>query len=103
MTCEIKRKEDGLLIKPMGDIDHHLSVLIREKIDVLIEDEGVKLLEFDFSNINFMDSSGVGLIMGRYKKIRPWGGKISVKNLKPEIKRIFEISGLFKLVDVKED
>ena len=53
---------------------------------------------FDFSNVSFMDSAGIGLLMGRYKLASMLGGQVEVKNITPSIKKIFEMSGIQKVI-----
>ena len=91
-------KDRTLVVKLDGDLDHHLSQLIRIPIDEKIDKNGIDAVVFDFKNTGFMDSSGIGLIMGRYKLLSRKGGKVFVTNVSPAIKRIFEISGLYKIV-----
>lgn len=81
-----------------GELDHHSAESVRIKIDNKLDELGKVNLLFDFSGVNFMDSSGIGVVIGRYKKISEYGGKVGIINLKPEIKRIFEIGGLFRIV-----
>lgn len=94
--------EDRLIISLKADLDHHLADEIREVIDDVIEERGVRNIIFDFSKISFMDSAGIGLIMGRYKKIREVG-KIAVVGINPSIERILQISGLHKIVKEYSD
>lgn len=89
---------NSLLININAEIDHHTSYLLREKMDKEINRKDIKNIVFDFKNVSFMDSSGVGLIIGRYKVIEKIGGKVAIVNTNPKIKRIFEISGLFKII-----
>ncbi|MBZ4663205.1 MAG: spoIIAA [Caloramator sp.] len=96
--------EDGCLIVEMhGELDHHSAEGARIKIDNKIEELGINKLIFDFSGVNFMDSSGIGVIIGRYKKLKDYDGKVAVVNLKPQIKKIFELSGLFKILNEFEN
>lgn len=86
-----------LVISMIAELDHHLADEMREVIDHVIDERGVKDIIFDFSRIGFMDSAGIGLIMGRYKKIRD-RGNIYVAGAGDGISRILLISGLHKLV-----
>ena len=61
----------SLVIGLNTDLDHHLADEIREVIDEVVEERGIRSIIFDFSKVTFMDSSGIGLIMGRYKKNAP--------------------------------
>ena len=98
MRYFMDKKDRTLVVKLDGDLDHHLSQLIRIPIDEKIDKNGIDAVVFDFKNTGFMDSSGIGLIMGRYKLLSRKGGKVFVTNVSPAIKRIFEISGLYKIV-----
>ena len=91
-----------LVISMIAELDHHLADEMREVIDDVIDVRGVEDIIFDFSRINFMDSAGIGLIMGRYKKIRD-NGDISVVGANESIKRILLISGLHKIVYIYDN
>ncbi|HHY41401.1 MAG TPA: anti-sigma F factor antagonist [Thermoanaerobacterales bacterium] len=94
----IKLDHDMIKVNLKGEIDHHASLILREEIDNYIEKHRVKKILFNFKDVSFMDSSGVGMIIGRYKKLQNVGGKIGVVNLAPKIERIFQMSGLFSLI-----
>ena len=87
----------NLIISLNAELDHHLADEMREGIDEIIDERGVNRVIIDFSKVGFMDSAGIGLIMGRYKKIRD-NGDISVVGANESIKRILLISGLHKIV-----
>lgn len=89
--------DNGLIISMSAELDHHLADEMREVIDDIIDSRGVVNVIFDFSKIGFMDSAGIGLIMGRYKKIRG-RGQIYITGANDSIDRILLISGLHKLV-----
>lgn len=93
----------ALVVKMSGELDHHSSEIVRIKIDNKIEELGAKNLIFDFTEVNFMDSSGIGVVIGRYKKIIQYGGKVVVIGLSPKIKKVFDIAGLFKIIDEYDD
>ena len=80
-----------------GDIDHHSAKKIREAIDEQISNEKPSLVQLDFSGVQFMDSSGIGLIMGRYKIMNILGGKIRVINVPKSLERMIKLSGLVAL------
>lgn len=80
-----------------GEIDHHSVREIREQIDMALDVNRPKLLFLDFAKITFMDSSGIGLVMGRYRKAQLFGGKIEVLNPSAQIKKVMRLSGLEKL------
>lgn len=97
-------KNGKLLIAVLsGELDHHSAESVRVKIDNKLEELGEVNFLFDFSGVNFMDSSGIGVVIGRYKKISEYGGKVGIINLKPEIKRVFQVGGLFRIINEYRD
>ena len=92
----------NLIISLNAELDHHLADEMREVIDEIIDERGVNRVRIDFSKVGFMDSAGIGLIMGRYKKIRD-NGDISVVGANESIKRILLISGLHKIVYIYDN
>ena len=100
--------KDGFLTAMLsGEIDHHAARELREEIDETAMRTRPKMLTLDFSGVQFMDSSGVGLIMGRYKLMQTWGGGVTIANLPPKLEKIVSLSGLRELCaivkEVKED
>ena len=90
-------KDDYIIVTLRGDLDHHITQELKQEIDQLITEKRIINIVFDFMKVSFMDSSGIGLIMGRYKKIKPMEGTIYVCNLSISIQRIFKLSGLFSI------
>ncbi len=96
-------EEDKLLVLKITDeIDDCNVQKIRRKADYEIERYMPKKVIFDFDSVSFMDSSGIGLIIGRYKFTNMLGGKLEVANLTQNVKKIFEMSGILKLIPVTE-
>ncbi len=90
--------KDGILTAVLnGEIDHHAAREIRNEIDETAAKLKPKKLIFDFSAVQFMDSSGIGLIMGRCKLMQIWAGTVEITGLQPKIERIVSISGLNQL------
>lgn len=96
--CKSKVIDDFLVIELNEELDHHNAELIRDEIDKQIEIEDKKYVVFDFNNVSFMDSSGIGVIMGRYRKVYYMGGRIYVVGINKILDRIFSMSGLYKIV-----
>ena len=88
------------MIKMPEEIDHYKSGYICKNADEFILKKEVNHVVFDFEDTRFMDSSGIGIIMGRYRKIACFGGKIYVIHADRQIKRILSVSGLTKIVEV---
>ena len=93
---------DCLIIHFEEELDHHVTEQLRDVIDGIIERQGIRYLILDFENQSFMDSSGIGFIMGRYKKIAPYKGRIYVTNLGRGLERIFKIAGLYTITVEKD-
>ena len=87
-----------LIASVAGDIDHHCAAQVREKIDRAIERDNIKNIIFDFSKVSFMDSSGIGMVIGRYKLVERRSGTAAICAMSKEVKRIFDISGLGKII-----
>ncbi|MBR2876370.1 MAG: STAS domain-containing protein, partial [Clostridia bacterium] len=99
----LKRKNDSLFAFIKGEIDHHTAPGIREAIDdALSSAETVKLLVLDFSEVSFMDSSGVGLVMGRYRYAVTLGKKLRIENLDERNYKIMMMSGISKIAEVNK-
>ena len=90
---------NSLVVYIMADLDHHAVTYLRERSDRLITAGDIKNIIFDFTDVNFMDSSGIGLLMGRYKKVMFMGGKAAVTNVGSNVDRIFKMSGLYKIIE----
>lgn len=89
-----------LVVRLPEEIDHHRAGYICEQADRYIVKEKVNHVVFDFEKTRFMDSSGIGIIMGRYKKISCFGGKVYVIHTDRQVKRILYLSGLYKYVEI---
>ena len=101
MSVTIKNKNAIMYAFIKGEIDHHTVPDIREQIDdAVVSCEGIKTLVLDFSGVTFMDSSGVGLVMGRYRLALSNKKTVSVVNLSPRDYKIFKMSGLEKIADI---
>lgn len=93
--------EGILIIKLFGDIDHHSAKPLREGIDSEIYLYRAATVMLDLSNIDFMDSSGLGLILGRYTRIQELGGTLVITDPSESVERILELAGTKKLITVK--
>lgn len=94
---------DGVLhVALEGEIDHHSAVATRGEIDRLIYENRPRCLELELSRIGFMDSSGLGLVMGRYALIRELGGEMVVLDPSPAILRIFKLAGMERLIRIEQ-
>jgi stage II sporulation protein AA (anti-sigma F factor antagonist) len=92
----------AMIVSMNAELDHHLAEEMRDVVDEIIEKRDVRDIVFDFSRITFMDSAGIGLIMGRFKKLQGNGG-IYVAGTNEAIDRILLISGLHKIITKCDD
>lgn len=88
-----------LIIKFIGELDHHSAEEVRVKIDDRIDRDNIKKVIMDFSNVTFMDSSGIGVVIGRYKKIKSRNGIICIASANMRIDKVFQLSGIYKIID----
>lgn len=96
---EFFNNSKALVVKINEEIDHHSCSVLKDKLDVAINLSKIDKLIFDFTGVNFMDSSGIGMIMGRYKSIQKNSGKVAITGLQPTVKKIIQMSGLHKILD----
>ena len=91
-------KNDKLVIYLSGEIDHHSAREIREGVDRLIVTHRPKTFILDLEGVNFMDSSGLGLVLGRYRKIKELGAEMYLANAGERTMRILKMAGVDKII-----
>lgn len=94
---------ETLIIYLPEELDHHTVTEIREKTDYLFTCKKIRDVIFDYQNTYFMDSSGIGLVMGRYREVRYLKGDVYIVGINKKISRILEISGLYRVAKAKND
>ena len=99
---DFKVIDNYLMVKMPKEVDHHNSGYISKTADKFIMKDGIGNVVFDFEDTKFMDSSGIGIIIGRYKKISYFGGKVFAVNADTRIKRTLMICGLHKVIEIME-
>lgn len=102
MEADFQVIDRYLMVKMPEEIDHHQSFAISRKADTFLMQEQIRGIVFDFEDTKFMDSSGVGVIMGRYKKISCLGGRVYAIHADRQIRRILYISGLSRIMEIME-
>ncbi len=102
MSARIEYKQKEIRVYLDGEIDHHSASLIRVSIDEAIIHKRPSMLVLDFGAVSFMDSSGIGLVMGRYKMMKNVAGRIRVENLSPSAYKVMKLAGLEKLGEIKQ-
>ena len=98
MKFELAKSGNLLIVRVAGELDHHFADEIRMRIDAEIMKPPVTNILFDFNNLSFMDSSGIGLILGRQRIMESFGGGVAVKNPSPSVRRIIQVAGLSRLI-----
>ena len=101
MPVKLINEENRTTAMLSGEIDHHNAKGLRLEIDFTVREEQPKELILDFSDVGFMDSSGIGLVMGRYKLMKEIGGKVTVRNPSEQKKKVMKISGIDRLASIQ--
>ncbi len=99
--CNIEYDEGILIINISGDIDHHSAAPIREEIDTSLYIYRAGTVILDLSLVDFMDSSGLGLILGRYRKITALGGQLVIADPSPSAEKLLTLAGTEKIITIK--
>ena len=92
-----------ILVEISGDIDHHTAKQIRNDIDKEITEKDPKIMILGFSGVTFMDSSGIGLVMGRYRLMSERGGELIVTGAAGYIRKVFQLAGINRLTKMTDD
>ena len=102
--AEFSQKAEGdvLSVRIEGEVDHHSAVSLREEVDREILEVRPKRLELDLSGVSFMDSSGIGLIMGRYNLMKELEGELVGAKTGPATERILRLAGLDRMVQIND-
>lgn len=103
MIVEFKKEDKVLIFKLTEDVDQHTSEKIRRKMDNEIKRYIPRKVIFDFSNISFMDSAGIGMVLGRYKLAQMLDGELEIINVNRSMKKIFDMSGVSRIINIVEE
>lgn len=99
----LERKGMRLVVCLPVELDHHYTEEIRSEVDRVIEEEPIQELEFDFSRTVFMDSAGIGMILGRYKMMKALDGRIIMSHMRGQIQRILKLSGILQYIQLEQE
>ena len=103
LHIETERSRRTLIVRLAGELDHHTAETVKVKMEEALQEESTVNVILSLKNLTFMDSSGLGVILGRYKQVIAKGGKMIVCDVHPSVHRLFEMSGLFKIVTVRDN
>ena len=99
MYLDFEKRNEILIANFNGELDHNSAEEVRIRIDDRIDRDDISKVILNFSRGTFMDSSGIGAVVGRYKKIKNKGGKLFIAETSKNVDKIFELAGLYKLID----
>lgn len=103
LQIDLEVVSDVLVARLRGELDHHTAESVKQQMEDKILSGGVQHIVLSLEHLHFMDSSGLGVILGRYKQIKNRGGEMIICSINPLIHRLFELSGLFKIIQIKEN
>lgn len=103
LQIDLEHRRNVLIVRLQGELDHHTADRVRYKMEDELLRDGVRHVILSLKDLQFMDSSGLGVILGRYKQVRAKGGRMAVCDVNPSVYRLFELSGLFKIVDIHDN
>lgn len=98
MDIHLIRRRNNLIVRLKGELDHHTSTVFREAIEKELEKNVVQNIILNFNNLTFMDSSGIGVILGRYKKVKDRGGSIVFCGVNKNIEKLLQMGGLLSII-----
>lgn len=100
MNIKYQNEDKLLLVELTEEIDHHTVEKIRRRVDYEIQRFLPRKTIFDFSSVSFMDSAGIGMIIGRYKLLSMLGGELEIRNVKPQVEKVLKMSGILKIINI---
>ncbi|WP_027724412.1 anti-sigma F factor antagonist [Tuberibacillus calidus] len=103
LSVDLEIKQEVLCIRLEGELDHHTADILRERVTEALNQHLIRHILLNLERLEFMDSSGLGVILGRYKEIAAMGGEMVVCSISAPVKRLFEMSGMFKIIRFEED
>ncbi|MBP3646961.1 MAG: anti-sigma factor antagonist [Clostridia bacterium] len=99
----LKPLDQAVTVVIAGELDHCAAPQIRAMLDDLLTDPMVTHLVLDLENLTFMDSSGIGVLLGRLRTLQNRGGSMSVKNMQPPVEKLFRLSGMHRVIGIEKD
>ncbi|MCD7033291.1 anti-sigma F factor antagonist [Metabacillus sp. GX 13764] len=103
LAVDFTVKESVLCIRLSGELDHHTAEELRDQVKEHLQSKELKSIVLNLGDLSFMDSSGLGVILGRYKQVKQLGGEMVICSISPSVKRLFDMSGLFKIIRLEEN
>ena len=98
VLLDIEFKQDTLFVRPGGELDLSVADFLRNNLEETLDREPARNIVFNLSKVSFVDSSVLGVLLGRYKRVSKNGGKILIVSPQPQVRKILELSGLFRIM-----
>ncbi len=98
MDLEIILKDQFLLVRVYGELDHHWAAKLRQSVDQALQEHRAQNLLLNLEGLTFMDSSGIGVLLGRYKRVSGQGGRMALCRVSSSVFKVLEISGVPKII-----
>ncbi len=102
MHINLLSQQNKLYVRIAGELDHHSAAEIKDQVDAKIVSEGISTLVFDLSGLTFMDSSGIGVILGRYKLMKSFGGQVYIVSGNKNVNKLLALSGIPDIIRVAD-
>ena len=99
----LKPLDTAVTVVIAGELDHCAAPQIRRMLDELLEDPMLMHLTLDLENLTFMDSSGIGVLLGRLRILQSRGGTMSVRNMQPQVEKLFRLSGMHRVIGIEKN
>ncbi|GAB4073533.1 anti-sigma F factor antagonist [Barrientosiimonas marina] len=96
-------KQDVLVVRMSGELDHHEAEPLRNEWKDMMDANAVRHVILNLESVTFMDSSGLGVVLGRYKEVLQLGGEMVVCSISSPVQRLFDMSGMFKIIRLEEN
>lgn len=103
LEVDIEHRGEALIVRLKGELDHHTAESLKSKMEKALEQSDCHHIILSMKDLSFMDSSGLGVILGRYKQIKGRGGQMVVCDVNTSVYKLFEMSGMFKIMAVEQD
>lgn len=103
LQIEFEQHKKALIVRLKGELDHHTAEQVKARMEQAIESGGCHNIILSLKHLSFMDSSGLGVILGRYKQLSAKGGRLVVCDINQAVQRLFQMSGLFKILTIEEN
>ncbi len=100
MIIDLSGKQKLLTVRLEGELDHYTTTNVRKALEKELVSTGAINVAFDFSGVTFMDSSGIGMILGRYKTVRALGGRLILFGMNAQTERLIRMSGVDKIAEI---